>query len=58
MYDLQYDEIYLTCIAGYVWCVYSCGRSWSVCEVFLLPYVDAVVAVTMMCVLFVLDVSM
>ena len=34
-----------------VWCVLSCGRSWSVCEVVLVRYVDAVGAVTVMRVL-------
>ena len=28
-----------------------CGRLWSVCEVVLVPYVDAVVAGTVMCVM-------
>ena len=32
-----------------LYCV--CGRLWSVSEVVLVPYVDAVVAVTVMCVL-------
>ena len=37
----------------------SCGRPWSVCEVVLVPYLDAVVAVTVMRVLlFVLYVCM
>ena len=27
-------------------CLLSCGRLWSVCEVVVVPYVDAVVAVT------------
>ena len=31
--------------------LWSCGRLWSVCEVVLVPYVDAVVAVTEMRVL-------
>ena len=34
--------------AGVVWCLYGCGCPWSVCEVVLVPYVDAVVAVTVM----------
>ena len=25
-----------------LWCLYSCVRPWSVCEVVLVPYVDAV----------------
>ena len=30
-----------------VWCLYSCGSPWSVCEVVVVPYVvSAVVAVT------------
>ena len=32
-------------------CLWSCGRLWSVCEVVVVPYVDAVVAVAVMCVL-------
>ena len=27
-------------------CLYSCGHLWSVCELFVVPYVDAVGAVT------------
>ena len=30
-------------------CLWSCGRVWSVCEVFVVPYVDAVVGVTVGC---------
>ena len=62
--DLQYDEIYLTHTAGYVtlWCVctmLSCGRLWSVCQVVVVRYVDAVAALTVMRVLlFVLYVCM
>ena len=42
-----------------MWCVWSCGRPWCVCEVVLVSYVDGVVAVTVMRVLlFVLDVCM
>ena len=42
-----------------VWCLWSCVRPWSVCEVVFVPYVDAVVAVTVMHVLlFVLHVCM
>ena len=42
-----------------VWCVWSCGRPWSVCEVVVVHYVGAGVAVTVMHVLlFVLHVSM
>ena len=32
-------------------CLWSCGRIWSVCDVVVVPYVDAVVAVTVMRVL-------
>ena len=40
-----------------VWCMYSCGRLSHVCKVVLVPYVDAVVVVTVMHVrLFVLHV--
>ena len=40
-------------------CLKSCGGLWSVCEVVVLPYVNAVVAVTVMRVLlFVLHVCM
>ena len=42
-----------------VLCLYSSGRLWSVCKVAMVPYVDAVVGVTVMRVLlFVLHVSM
>ena len=56
--DLQYDEIYIILLLG------LCPRGvyvviWSVCELVFLPYVDAVVAVTVMRVLlFVLHVWM
>ena len=59
--DLQYDEIYLTFTAGMCPCVVSksSGRLWSVCEVVVVPYVYAVVAVTVMRVLlFVLHVCL
>ena len=49
---LKYNEISVTFTAGYVCmsCVCnSCGRSWSVCVVVLVPYL--VVAVTVMRVL-------
>ena len=56
--DLQYDEISLTFTAGSVslccvpvLCLWSRGRLWSVCEVVVVPYVDAVIAVTVMRVL-------
>ena len=46
--DLQYDEISLTFTAGSV-CLYGvCSRLWFVCEVVLVPYVDVMVAVTVM----------
>ena len=57
--DLQHDDIFLTftagsvslcCVCGYV-VMWSCGRLWSVCEVVMVPYVDAVVDVTVMRVL-------
>ena len=34
-----------------VWCLLSCVRLWSVCEVVLVPYVDAVVPVAVVHVL-------
>ena len=53
--DLQYDEISLTFTAGPVSLCYVCDRLWSV----VVPYVDAVVAVTVMRVmLFVLHVCL
>ena len=59
---LQYYEISLTFTAGSVHCVVSVvmwSHLRSVCEVVVVPYVDAVVAVTVMCVLlFVLHVCM
>ena len=59
--DLQYDEISLTstdvCVLGL--CLWSCGCLWSVCEDVVVPYVDEVVAVTVMRVLlFVLHVCL
>ena len=43
--DMQYDEMSLTSTAGYVslWCI--CSHLWSVCEVVMVPYVDAVFSV-------------
>ena len=38
-------------LCGPRWCLYACDRLCSVCEVVLVPYVDAVVAVTVMRVL-------
>ena len=50
--DLQFDEISLTFYAGSVsLCLWSCGRLWYVCEVVVVPYVDAVIAVIVMRVL-------
>ena len=46
--DLQYHEISLTFTVGYVSLCCVCGRLWSVCEVVVLPYVVAVIAVTVM----------
>ena len=48
--DLQYDEISLTFTAGYVSLCCVCSH-WSVCEFVVVPYVDEVVAVTVMHVL-------
>ena len=58
--DLQYDEISLTFTAVSLCCVCSHVVVFGpVCEVVVVPYVDAVVAVTVMCVLlFVLHVCM
>ena len=42
---------YYCCVCVLVLCLYSCGRLWSVCEFVVVRYVDAVVAVTVMCVL-------
>ena len=41
-----------------MWSLWSCGRPWSVCEVVFVPYVDAVVAVTVVYVLLLLHVCM
>ena len=49
--DLQYDAISLTFTAGYVSLCCVCSRLLSVCEVVMVPYVDEVVAVTVMHVL-------
>ena len=57
--DLQYDEIYLTFTAGSMCLCGPCSHLWSVYDVVLVPYVDAVIAVTVMRVLlFVLHVCM
>ena len=61
--DLQYDYIFsqFYCwVCVLVWCMWSCGRPWSVCEVSVVRYdVGAVVAVTVMHVLlFVLQVCL
>ena len=52
--DLLYDEISLTFTAGSV----VCSHLLSVCEVVVVPYVDAVVSVTVMCALLVLHVCL
>ena len=49
--DLQYDESSLTFIAGSVSLCCVCDHLWSVSEVVEIPYVDVVVAVTVMRVL-------
>ena len=49
--DLQYDEISLTFTAGSVSPCGVCSHLWSVCEVAMAPYVDVVVAVTVVHVL-------
>ena len=49
--DLQYDEISLTFTAGYVSLCCVCSHLWSVCEFVVVPYVDEVVAVTVIHVL-------
>ena len=46
--DLQYDEI----SHFYCWVFVMSVIAWSVCEVVLIPYVDAVVTVAVMRVLF------
>ena len=57
--DLQYDEIFLTFTAGPVSLCCVCSRLGCICEVVVVLYVDAVVAVTVMRVLlFVLHVCM
>ena len=57
--DLQYDEISLTFTAGPVSLCCVCGCLWSVCEVVVVPYVDAMVGVPVMRVLlFVLHVCL
>ena len=46
--DMQYDEIYLTFIAGYVGLCgvcKSCGSPWSVCEVLWCPQLFCLVQV-------------
>ena len=49
--DLQYLSHFYYWVCIIVLCLWSCGRLWSVCEVVLVPYVDAVVDVTVMRVL-------
>ena len=46
--DLKYDEISLSFTAGSVSLCCVCGHLWSVCEVVVVPYVDEVVAVTVL----------
>ena len=49
--DLQYDEISLTFTAGSVSLYCVCSPLWYVCEVVVIPYVDAVTVVcTVVCV--------
>ena len=57
---MQYDQIYLTFTAGYVCLCGVCVRTWSGCEVVLVPcVVGSVVALTVMRVLlFVCELSM
>ena len=53
-FDLQYDEISLTFTAESVSLCSFCSHVvvfFSVCEVVVVPYVHAVVAVTVMCIL-------
>ena len=47
--DLQYNEISLIFTAGFV-----SSRSWSVCEVVLLPYIDVVTMMRVMLHVFIL----
>ena len=57
--DLQYDDISLTFTAWSVSLCCVCGCIWCVCEVVVVPYVDEVVAVTVIRVLlFVLHMSL
>ena len=54
--SLSAGSVSLCCVCVTMW---SCGRLWSVCEVVVVPYVDAVVDVTVMRVLlFVLHVCL
>ena len=58
MMSLIFTDFYCR-VCLLVWCVYSWGRPWSVCEVVFVPYLDAVVTVNVMRVLlFVLHVCM
>ena len=54
------DSHFYCWVCVLVWCLFSCGNPWSVCEVVVVPYVvGAVVALTVMHVLkFVLHVCM
>ena len=56
--DLQNDEIALTFTAGSVSLCCVCGYLWSVCEVGVIPYVDAVAVIVMHGLLFVLHVCL
>ena len=49
--DLQYDDISYIFAAGSVYLCDVCSRLWSVRGVVLVPYIDVVVVVTVMCVL-------
>ena len=56
--DLQYEEISLTFTAGSVSLCCVSGRLWSVYEFVVVPCVDEVVDVTVMCVLLLLHVCL
>ena len=60
VFDSVYVDLHFFCwVCVLVLCLWSHGRLWSVCEVVVVPYVDAVVAVTVMRVLlFVLHVCL
>ena len=52
--DLKYNEISLAFTAWSVWCLWSYGRPWPVCEIVSVPYVGAVTVIRVL--LFVLHV--